>query len=283
MALVDSYPLRIVRRACKACPSCKAHNDCKNPIARLHCTTSQPKLLRANRECYSQLPFFYGANKIISPDTDSLKMLREQHAEVVRYIQRIELLHYVAAQARLIELKNFPRLTHLNIRAEDDYSHHFRPSIPGPTTALRLSQIEQEAMKVLNSPVPRSRHPRFVASKREVRYLMVTKGVKVTFTAEYRAGRYSVRNTRPVLTCILDITNSRHVGPKVVRDGVRDQACQWRQWISVGVGGGSRDLDLGHGGLEDRWLLLRVEVRTSSASLSYFTMALAFLLHSLWN
>jgi hypothetical protein len=203
---LDTYPLCIIRRACKACSACAAHNDCKGPIARLHCTTSQPQLLRANRECYSQLSFFYGANKIIAPDTDSLKMLREQHGEVVRHVKQIELPHHIAAQARYVELKNFAGLASLNIRAEGHYER-FRPSVPGPTIALRLVQIGREVVKVLNSPVPRSRRPRFVAGKREVRYLMLTRGVKVTFTAEYR-GSYPVRNDiRPALTYVLDITD----------------------------------------------------------------------------
>jgi hypothetical protein len=213
---LDAYPLRIIRKACKACPACAAHNDCKDPIARLHCPTSQPQLLRANRECYSQLSFFYGANKIVSTDTDSLKMLREQHGEVVRHVKQIELPHHVAAQARYVELKNFVGLASLNIRAEEHYER-FRPLIPGPTTALRLVQIGREVLDVLGSPVPRSRRPRFVAGKREVRYLMLTKGVKVTFTAEYRVGCYPVRkpsilHLRAYLTSLTDLRHRTESG-----------------------------------------------------------------------
>lgn len=163
-------------------------------------TAPHPKVLDVSQEIYNTyLVMFWGSNNFESRGTHSIRLLARYDQQpvglgIMGYIQKIVLPHNLAAQARYVELKKYTGLTHLNIRAVeghhriDSVNNSFYPGINVTTAALRLTKIQQAVQDVLKSPVPKSRRPRFAPMKAEVRYLMKTKNVKLTFTAEYDAG-----------------------------------------------------------------------------------------------
>jgi hypothetical protein len=130
----------------------------------------------------------YRHNVFTCPFSHSIPDLLHYSAEVTTNVHHITIPVNILAQRRVVELRRLPNLKTVRIEGFDARNHR-EFHVPARTlnTIQRLQHIKTAVRSVLRKPAARGSysHPRFDATKREVKQLINVKQVEVSCAAKY--------------------------------------------------------------------------------------------------